>query len=46
MTTARILMDCVNGWVGEDWAAAGFKVFRLGVNPKGDDPANDLMGTR
>lgn len=33
MTQARILIDCVNGWVGDDWLAAGFKVFRLGVSP-------------
>jgi UDP-N-acetyl-D-mannosaminuronic acid dehydrogenase len=31
ITPARILLDTVNGWAGMDWAAAGFKLFRLGV---------------
>ncbi|RPH60937.1 MAG: nucleotide sugar dehydrogenase [Chloroflexi bacterium] len=31
LTPARILVDMVNGWAGKDWAAAGFKLFRLGV---------------
>ncbi len=31
MTSARILIDMVNGWAGRDWEAAGFKVFRLGA---------------
>jgi UDP-N-acetyl-D-mannosaminuronic acid dehydrogenase len=33
MAPARILVDCVNGWVGDDWPATGFKIFRLGVKP-------------
>jgi len=32
MTPARILVDTVNGWAGMDWQAAGFRIFRLGVN--------------
>lgn len=32
LTPARILIDCVNGWPGEAWSQAGFKVFRLGVS--------------
>ena len=31
-TNARMLVDCVNGWNAEAWRAAGFNVFRLGVN--------------
>ena len=31
-TNARLLVDCVNGWNPEAWRAAGFHVFRLGVN--------------
>jgi UDP-N-acetyl-D-mannosaminuronic acid dehydrogenase len=31
LTPARVLVDTVNGWAGRDWAAAGFKLFRLGV---------------
>jgi UDP-N-acetyl-D-mannosaminuronic acid dehydrogenase len=31
-TTARIAVDCVNGWDAEQWKKAGFKVYRLGVN--------------
>lgn len=30
-TTARVAIDCVNGWDHEEWAKAGFKVLRLGV---------------
>jgi len=32
LTPARVLIDTVNGWAGKDWAKAGFKLFRLGVN--------------
>jgi UDP-N-acetyl-D-mannosaminuronic acid dehydrogenase len=32
MTPARVLVDTVGGWTGQDWQAAGFKFFRLGVN--------------
>jgi len=32
LTPARTLLDCVNGWVGDEWQAAGFKVYRLGVD--------------
>ncbi len=32
LTPARILVDTVNGFSGKDWLAAGFKVYRLGVN--------------
>lgn len=31
-TTARLLVDCVNGWNAGAWKKAGFSVFRLGVN--------------
>jgi UDP-N-acetyl-D-mannosaminuronic acid dehydrogenase len=31
LTPARILIDTVNGWGGQAWAAAGFSLFRLGV---------------
>ncbi len=31
LTPARTLIDTVNGWGGQDFAAAGFKIFRLGV---------------
>jgi UDP-N-acetyl-D-mannosaminuronate dehydrogenase len=29
-TTARIAMDCVNGWDADQWSRAGFDYFRLG----------------
>ena len=32
ITSARILVDTVNGWADKDWSAVGFKLFRLGVN--------------
>jgi UDP-N-acetyl-D-mannosaminuronic acid dehydrogenase len=32
LTRARILVDTVNGWAGQDWLSAGFQLFRLGVN--------------
>jgi UDP-N-acetyl-D-mannosaminuronic acid dehydrogenase len=32
LTTARILVDTVNGFSGKDWHAAGFKLYRLGVS--------------
>jgi UDP-N-acetyl-D-mannosaminuronic acid dehydrogenase len=32
LTRARVLIDTVNGWAGKDWAGAGFKLWRLGVN--------------
>jgi UDP-N-acetyl-D-mannosaminuronic acid dehydrogenase len=31
-STARIVIDCVNGWDHHQWANAGFNVIRLGVN--------------
>jgi UDP-N-acetyl-D-mannosaminuronic acid dehydrogenase len=31
-TTARLVVDCVNGWDAQAWRAAGFDFFRLGVN--------------
>jgi UDP-N-acetyl-D-mannosaminuronic acid dehydrogenase len=31
LTSARTLIDMVNGWNGQDWAASGFKIHRLGV---------------
>lgn len=31
-TTARIVLDCVNGWDAKLWEKAGFRVYRLGVN--------------
>ena len=31
MTPARIVIDTINGWIGKDWEAVGFKVYRLGV---------------
>jgi UDP-N-acetyl-D-mannosaminuronic acid dehydrogenase len=33
-TTARLALDCVNGWKVEEWKEAGFQLFRLGVNRK------------
>jgi UDP-N-acetyl-D-mannosaminuronic acid dehydrogenase len=30
LTPARLLLDTVNGWGGQDWAAAGFSLHRLG----------------
>ena len=31
MTPARVLVDTVDGWAGQDWAAQGFTLARLGV---------------
>ena len=31
ITQARVVIDTVNGWPADDWQAAGFKVYRLGV---------------
>ena len=31
-SSARVVLDCVNGWEGQTWESAGFKVSRLGVN--------------
>ena len=31
-STARVVVDCVNGWDQAQWAKAGFNVLRLGVN--------------
>ena len=31
LTSARILVDCVNAWAGQEWRSTGFKVYRLGV---------------
>ena len=30
-STARLVVDCVNGWDSTDWENAGFHVFRLGA---------------
>ncbi|MFN2119292.1 MAG: nucleotide sugar dehydrogenase [Anaerolineales bacterium] len=33
-TPARTIVDAVNGWGGQEWSLAGFRMFRLGaVNP-------------
>lgn len=31
LTSARLLLDAVNGWDGIDWESSGFKLVRLGV---------------
>lgn len=31
-STARVVVDCVNGWNREQWEDAGFHVFRLGAS--------------
>ena len=31
-STARVVVDCVNGWDADLWENAGFRVYRLGVN--------------
>ena len=31
-TTARLVVDCVNGWDAGSWSRSGFQVFRLGAN--------------
>jgi UDP-N-acetyl-D-mannosaminuronic acid dehydrogenase len=31
-TKASILIDCVNGWNGNQWENVGFRIFRLGVS--------------
>ena len=31
-SSARVVIDCVNGWDSASWENAGFHVFRLGVN--------------
>ena len=31
-SSARVVLDCVNGWDGQTWESAGFKISRLGVN--------------
>ena len=31
-SSAQVVIDCVNGWAQDQWANAGFKVLRLGVN--------------
>jgi UDP-N-acetyl-D-mannosaminuronic acid dehydrogenase len=36
-TTARVLIDTVNGWSSEAWKNAGFKLFRLGDNKSSFD---------
>lgn len=30
-STARLIVDCVNGWDRSDWENSGFRVFRLGA---------------
>lgn len=32
LTPAKILVDTINGWVGQNWEKAGFKLHRLGAN--------------
>lgn len=32
LTSAKILIDTVNGWAGRDWEKKGFRLYRLGVN--------------
>jgi UDP-N-acetyl-D-mannosaminuronic acid dehydrogenase len=32
MTKARVIIDCVNAWDGNEWQKAGFEFYRLGVN--------------
>ncbi len=32
LTSARVLVDTVNALAGRDWASAGFRLWRLGVN--------------
>jgi UDP-N-acetyl-D-mannosaminuronic acid dehydrogenase len=34
LTKAKMIIDTVGGWSGQDWAAAGFKYYRLGVSEK------------
>lgn len=34
MTSARIMIDTVNGWADKDWASAGFKLIKLGDGKK------------
>jgi UDP-N-acetyl-D-mannosaminuronic acid dehydrogenase len=31
-STARVAVDCLNGWDHDEWARTGFKVLRLGVS--------------
>lgn len=31
LTSAKILVDTVNAWAGQDWEKAGFQLYRLGV---------------
>ena len=31
LTPARVLIDTVDGWAGQDWSAAGFKIYGLGT---------------
>jgi UDP-N-acetyl-D-mannosaminuronic acid dehydrogenase len=31
-SSARVVLDCVNGWDHHQWEHAGFQVLRLGVN--------------
>ncbi|HSQ39050.1 MAG TPA: UDP binding domain-containing protein, partial [Anaerolineales bacterium] len=32
ITSAKVLVDTVNAWAGQDWEKAGFTYHRLGVN--------------
>ena len=34
LTNAKVLLDTVGGWIGHDWAAAGYRYHRLGVGGK------------
>ncbi len=38
-TPARLVVDAVNGWAADDWQAAGFRVFRLGVGVPDEEKA-------
>lgn len=39
-STARVVVDCVNGWDPIRWENAGFRVFRLGVHHNPSRPSS------
>ena len=39
-STARVVVDCVNGWDPIRWKNAGFRLFRLGVHHSPSQPAS------
>jgi UDP-N-acetyl-D-mannosaminuronic acid dehydrogenase len=39
-TTARVVVDCVNGWDPTQWETTGFRVFRLGVHQLPSQPSS------